>query len=178
MARKKPGKTPELLSLGEYLGPEFFNELERAERFAHPQSLAEIIEFLPDGDKYELDFEHVRKWWPFRFLRSVAERGDAETYKRCLEVILIYLHANPPKGVLREPRLTRGRPKEAEHVYLFWCAENKPILNARICDQIAKASYPDEFDLARKDLQLRKKLRDRIRATIQRYDQRRKPNAF
>ena len=111
MANKKPRRRPESLSLEEYLGPEFFSELERAEEFSRPKSLTDSLEFLPDQYKYELDWQQVRRWWPFQFLRSVADKGDAETYKRCLELILIYLHAKPPKGVLREPRWTRGRPK-------------------------------------------------------------------
>jgi hypothetical protein len=74
-----------------------------------------------------------------------------------------------PKGVLIPFRWKRGRPNETERIYEAWIAKGRPATNWRVCDDLARAFYVDEFAQARSSPILRKRLRDRIRGTIQRH---------
>ena len=109
-------------------------------------------------------------WWPIRMLRDAAGQGDTEGCKRLLHYFLGNLGIHLPKGVLVPFRWNPGRPKQTERIYEAWIAKGRPVLNWRICDELAKTFYAEEFATAQSDPSLRKRLRDRIRATILRHE--------
>jgi hypothetical protein len=99
-------------------------------------------------------------------LREAAEQGDSEGCKRLLDYFLSNLGIRLPKGVLVPFRWTPGRPKETERIHEEWIAKGRPVLNWRVCDELAKTFYPEEFARAQANASLRKRLPDRVRATI------------
>ena len=115
-------------------------------------------------------WDAVEEWWPIQLLQEAAEKRDAEGFKRILSDFLRNLHAFPPKGVLVPFRWKRGRRKETENIYAAWLESGRPETDRRVCDQLAKQFYPEEYTEPKKDGKVRKKLRDRIRATIRRHD--------
>ena len=111
----------------------------------------------------------VGQWWPIRLLRQAAEEGDREGCKRLLDYILLHLGVQLPPGVLISFRWKRGRPNETEGIYEAWIAKGQPAVTWRVCDDLAKTFYPNEFAQAKCNPNLRKKLRDRVRGTILRH---------
>jgi len=115
-------------------------------------------------------WNEVEDWWPIRVLRQAAKDGDIEGCKRVLALILLQLHVFLPNGVLVPFRWKRGRPNQTKRVYDAWVAKGRPATSWRVCDALAKTCYPEEHVLSRSDPALRKKLRDRVRATIVRHE--------
>ena len=102
-------------------------------------------------------------------LRQAAEEGDSEGCKRLLYFFLSELDVRLPKGVLIPFRGKRGRPNKTEGIYEAWIAKDRPAPSWRVCDDLAKTFYAAEFAQAKSNPNLRKKLRDRVRATILRH---------
>jgi hypothetical protein len=119
-----------------------------------------------------LDWEAGSDWWPIRLLRRAAAKKDAEGYKRILYHVLIGLNVAPPPGVLTPFQGERGRPEQTGEIYAAWIAMGRPSTTWRVLEELAKVFYPAQFSKAKSDPTLRKNLRDRIRATIQRHESR------
>jgi hypothetical protein len=169
MPNKKARRGPEaLLSPRDFLGPEFFSELEREHRHPRFGTLRDLAAGAGLWVKYDPQlWETAREWWPVRLLRELAADGKAETYKRVLFQFLIELQAMPPEGVMKPFKWTRGRPRATRAIFDRWCSMGRPALTTRMADRLAKEFYPDEFKRAAGKP---KKLRDRVRATIRRHD--------
>jgi hypothetical protein len=119
-------------------------------------------------------WEEVSQWWPFRLVREAAEAGDREGCKRLLSFFLTQLGVFLPEGVLIPFRWKRGRPNETERIYEAWISNGRLAMTWRVCDELAKTFYAEEFAQARSNGALRKKLRDRVRATLLRHSVERK----
>jgi hypothetical protein len=116
------------------------------------------------------DWEEVAQWWPFDVLREAVEEEDTEGCKMLLRFFLSKLGVGLPKGVLTPFRGKRGRPKETESIHKAWIAQGRPKLIWRVCEDLARSFYALEFEQAKSDLGLRKRLRTRIRVTILRHE--------
>jgi hypothetical protein len=116
------------------------------------------------------DWEEFAQWWPFDVLRQAADEEDTEGCKRLLHFFLSELGVRLPKGVLTPFRAKRGRPNETESIYKAWITQGQPRLTWRVCEDLARSFYALEFEQAKSDLSLRKKLRNRIRVTILRHE--------
>jgi hypothetical protein len=114
-------------------------------------------------------WKEVADWWPVRLLQDAAAEGDSEGCKRILHYFLTSLGVQLPQGVLVPFRWKRGRPNETEGIYEAWIAKGQPAPAWRVCDDLAKTFYGDEFARAKSNPSLRKRLRDRVRATILRH---------
>lgn len=169
MIKKSPSKLP----LGKFFG-KYAPLLEQAfadERRQRPGNL--LAAGSEDQPRrmitFGRDWEDVAEWWPIVVLRQAAEEGDSEGCKRLLSLFLLELRVRLPKGVLIPFRWNRGRPNETERIYEAWVAKGRPATSWRVCDDLARAFYADEFAQAKSNSSLRKKLRDRVRGTILRH---------
>src|SRR6266852_1846660 len=175
MGKKSPMAVPVRKFFGKH-----FSAIEKGhaaeERQRRPMSLVEMFELVEKGE-YEAPrwitsaemWKEVADWWPVRLLQDAAEDGDSEGCKRILHYFLASLGVQLPKGVLVPFRWKRGRPNETEGIYEAWIAKDRPAPTWRVCDDLAKAFYGDEFARAMSNPSLRKRLRDRVRATILRH---------
>ena len=174
MAKKSPTTLPIRKFFGKYA-----NAIEKApaaeERRLYP-NVAALIELIEKGEHEPprmttsgAVWEEVKQWWPIRVLREAAEEGDSEGYKTLLHWFLSELGVRLPKGVLIPFRGKPGRPNKTEGIYEAWIAKGRPATTGRVCDDLAKTFYADEFAQAKSNPNLRKKLRDRVRATILRH---------
>jgi hypothetical protein len=166
MREKKPRKRPEDLPLKEF-APDYIAESKFEGSWVNPfEHLSEATEAIYDVTLWE----RTRMWWPVYQLRKLAQEGKAEVYKRTLLLFLIDLDAGPPEGVITSFKFNRGRPLETEFVYALWLSKGKPKLTPTVCERMARQLYPKEFNASPLGSPGMKKLRDRIRATIQRFD--------
>jgi hypothetical protein len=177
MPRKDPAAVSPKKFFGQYASQILENDA-RDKRRAAVTSAGEFLACIEKGDyatpprlitTSQLG-EEVRKWWPVGLLRKAARENQSEDYKRVLTYLLDMLGVPPPDGVLVPFRWKRGRPEETEMIHQAWLAMGKSLLNWRVLDQLAKTFYPDQFTQAVSDGKLRKKLRDRVRNTIRRYE--------
>ena len=170
--KKKSLRRPESsLPMREFLGPEYWRELQKEE---HPQfaALMDVLEGnRPSSANYDPElWDAAHDWWPICLLREFGKAGKAEPYKRLLRHLLLQLDAQPPAGVVMPFKWSRGRPNETAAVYKLWSSKGQPELNTNQCDSLAREIFPEEYAKARVNQKLRKNLRDRIRATIRRHD--------
>jgi hypothetical protein len=174
MAKKQPTTLSIPKFFGKYSTPiEQAHAAEERQRNMNAAKLMEIIERgeyeAPRMIKSEMLWEEVERWWPIRLLREAVDEGDSEGCKRLLHYFLSRLGVRLPEGVLIPFRWKRGRPKETEGIYEAWIAKGRPTTTWRVCDDLAKTFYAHEFAQAKSNSNLRKKLRDRVRATIARH---------
>lgn len=178
---KMPRKDPAAVSPKKFFGKYASEILENDARDKRLAAVTNVGEFLACMEKGDYATpprlittsqlaEEVRKWWPVGLLRKAAREKQSEDYKRVLAYFLGMLDVPPPDGVLVPFRWKRGRPEDTEMIHRAWLAMGKPPLNWRVLDQLAKTFYLDQFTQAVSDGKLRKKLRDRVRNTIRRYE--------
>jgi len=95
-------------------------------------------------------WDAVQKWWPIRLLRRMAEAEDKEAYKRFLNYLLLRLNAKPPKRVILNFAWPPGRRSDARE--LIEAAGDKKHrgeeISARARRAIARARYPEEYEVA------------------------------
>jgi hypothetical protein len=175
MAKKKPTAVPVQKFFGKYHAA--IQKGRAAEkRHRRPMNVLQALELIEKGE-YEVPrlitsedlWEEVGNWWPVRLVQEAAEEGDIEGCKRILHYFLCQLGVTLPEGVLIPFRWKRGRPNETEGIYEAWIATGRPPLTWRVCEDLAKTFYADEFAHAKSNPIHRKKLRDRVRATILRH---------
>jgi hypothetical protein len=145
---------------------------EQRERFSQLIALYELLHGKSPPPRLTLsgrDWDDFGQWWPMRVLRQAAEERDIEGCKRLLYVFLMELDIRLPERVLLPFRWKAGRRDETEAIYKAWVDKGSPILSGRVCGELAKQFYPEESSKAKSNPNLRKKLRDRIRATIRRH---------
>ena len=179
MAKKSPTTLPFRKFFGEYASAiEKAHAREERQRNGKAVTLRQFVQSVANGEfepcrlitSADLRAE-VEQWWPIRLIREAAEAGDVEGCKRLLHYFLLELQVPLPDGVLRPFRWKRGRPKETEGIYASWIERGRPALTWRVCEDLTKNFYPEEFARAKSNPNLRKKLRDRVRATIARHQQ-------
>jgi len=176
-------KSPTSVSDSKFFG-RYWIHLSKAEdrekRLAGPFTIGTLMTMLGDGDGID-PFRLIRAsklWdelqisWPVQMLQQASAAGDVEGCKRLLHHFLNRMGVQPPAGVLMPFRWEPGRPEETEDIYEAWIAMGRPSVNWHVLDELARTFYPPEFQAAKSDLKLRKKLRDRIRATIRRHEAR------
>lgn len=171
-------KGPTTLSVREFLGKyaTAIGKAPAAEARRRYPRLAALADVMEEGEYKHpgmftlgADWDEVAEWWPFRLLCEAAAEGDSEGCKRLLHFVLLSLHVRLPKDVLVPFRWKVGRPKETAEIHEAWIAKGRPVPTWRLCDELAKAFYRDEFAQAQSNPKLRKKLRDRVRATVLRH---------
>jgi hypothetical protein len=174
MARKSPSALPFETFLGKQM-----NRMQQAyiaqhrRRYGNLEILCELLnkDYQPPRMTTSgAEWEEVAQWWPFDVLRQTADEDDSEGCKRLLHFFLSELGVRLPKGVLMPFRGKRGRPKETEAIHKAWIARGRPRLTWRVCEDLARGFYALEFEQAKSDSSLRKKLRNRIRVTILRHE--------
>jgi hypothetical protein len=173
MARKDPAKVP----LREFFGKheDRMKQAHAAQHRERAPQLSALMELLtgtyepPPFAMSGADWDEFAGWWPMRVLRQAAEEGDSEGCKRLLHLFLLELNIRLPKGVLIPFRWKPGRRDETEAIYKAWVDRGSPDLTGRLCSELANQFCPDEFKKTKSDPSLRKRLRDRIRATIHRH---------
>ncbi len=102
-------------------------------------------------------------------LRTAANIGDIEGYKRLLWFFLVELNVAPPEGVL-DFRFPKGRPRSEDTRRLI-CQEWEKSKNKRkrpmeIYSDIAKKIHGDDYKQA--DQKERTKLNARVKAQVHR----------
>jgi len=172
MARKDPRKVPIPEFLGKY--EERMREARVAEFLEHSSLLSALAELVGPHPRPPLkvpdeDWDRFASWWPMRVLRQAAEEGDSEGCKRLLHLFMLEMDIRLPKRVLMPFRWKSGRRDETEAIYKAWVDRGRPLLTDQVCMELARQPYPEEFKKARSNPSLRKRLRDRIRATIRRH---------
>jgi len=171
MPKKSPTKLPITKFLGKY--PPLMAKARAEQERQRYGKLAVLANWGKDQPPAMItsgrDWEDFADWGPIGVLRQAAEEGDHEGCKRLLSYILMGLDVRLPTGVLMPFRWKRGRPNETEPIYEAWVAKGRPIPSWRVCEELAKAFYPDEAAKARSDTNVRKTLRDRVRKTIRRH---------
>ncbi len=67
-------------------------------------------------------------------------------------------------AALLDPKGLRGAPKNpiAEMTRRRWKEMGRPKLDAKVCDDLAKLSYPREYEKSKRGSKARKRLRDRV----------------
>jgi hypothetical protein len=144
---------------------------DRQEKSTLIASLAEAISRgeAPLAPPEALFWDKVQHWWPFEMLRAAAAESATEEYHELLHNFLIALDVKPPESglwTLRGP----GRPRKTEALYNAWINMGRPRLGVARLDVLANLFYHKEFVKARSDMILRKKLRDRVRTIVHRYE--------
>jgi hypothetical protein len=110
------------------------------------------------------------RWWLIELLRKAADENNLLACQQLLRLLCVTLDVMLPEGVIPSPRRS-GRQLEdlTHHIRKGWIEMGKPPINAKTCDELARGIYPDEFAKAGLGSKKRKRLRDRIGATIRRY---------
>jgi hypothetical protein len=112
---------------------------------------------------YQL-MKELRQYWLVRLLRAAQKEDSPEAYRELLEGWLIRLGIEAPEGVFLPARRPRGAPRKqsTEQIYRIWLENGRPEWSALAYD-VYRADY------TRADTKHRKKLRDRCRRAVQRY---------
>jgi hypothetical protein len=104
--------------------------------------------------------EQLEKAGFSHILEAAQKENSPEAFKESLTVLLHLMDIRAPKGVFTPIRRTPGRRKE-EHTLAIradWEKRGGPPTTNTVCEDIAKAVFPDLIN-ARK---ISKKLRDRV----------------
>jgi hypothetical protein len=107
----------------------------------------------------------LRQYWLVRLLRAAKKENSPEAYRELLEGWLMKLGAEPPAGVFLAVRRERGAPrkKSSEQAYRIWLEHRRPDWS-----ELAYDIYGADY--TRADAKQRKKLRDRCRRSVKRYE--------
>jgi hypothetical protein len=111
-------------------------------------------------------------------IRMLREAGameiSVEEFRSRLPGLLQELGLEIPAGVLQPPRGRPGRPPSAttKSIHAEWVKMGKPSMTAPVCDRIASEFFPDEVKGITRGSSQHRKVRERVRQALQRFEQR------
>jgi hypothetical protein len=124
---------------------------------------------------------HVERFSNFAFLfaKSKFEEKDLSEWEQraalAAEAIVPVVNIAPPReATLVEPANRGGRPLKAQtrDIHAEWARLGKPRKTAAVCDRIAEVFFPAELKGVRRGSQPHRKVRERVRQAIQRFERR------
>jgi len=108
--------------------------------------------------------EELRHYWLIRLLGLAKIENSPQAYRELLEGWLIRLGVEAPEGVFI-PRRFRGAPRKesTEQIYRMWLEDKRADFGA-LAYRVYRADY------TKADAKQRKKLRDRCRRAVERFE--------
>lgn len=133
-------------------------------------SIGSLRELLFQPTPFAIAAAQLKKTEFGRILKAASKENSPDVFRDMIKLLLQYLDAPPPEGVIVPRANLRGRPPADQSLKIQqeWERRGRPVPEKEVLSNFAAQFYPEEWSRATRKPTRQKKLRDRVRGAIYR----------